>query len=98
MNPEAVSEVWRTLDRSELGRVARSGPEPLFATVSGAHLYGFASPNSDVDLRGAFALPLRDLIGLRRPDETLSVSRIDGNLELDWVAHDVRKFVRMMLE
>jgi uncharacterized protein len=27
---------------------------PLFATVSGAHLYGFASPDSDIDLRGAY--------------------------------------------
>ena len=26
---------------------------PLFVTVSGAHLYGFPSPDSDVDLRGA---------------------------------------------
>ncbi len=25
---------------------------PLFVTVSGAHLYGFPSPDSDVDLRG----------------------------------------------
>jgi len=25
----------------------------LFATVSGAHLYGFPSPDSDYDLRGA---------------------------------------------
>ena len=29
-------------------------PHPLaFATVSGAHLYGFPSADSDVDLRGA---------------------------------------------
>ncbi|MCX7425345.1 MAG: nucleotidyltransferase domain-containing protein [Planctomycetia bacterium] len=26
---------------------------PLFVTVSGAHLYGFPSPDSDVDLRGS---------------------------------------------
>ena len=25
---------------------------PLFVTISGAHLYGFPSPDSDVDLRG----------------------------------------------
>jgi predicted nucleotidyltransferase len=28
----------------------------LFATVSGAHLYGFASPDSDYDLRGVHIL------------------------------------------
>jgi hypothetical protein len=26
--------------------VARKSPEPIFATSSGAHLYGFASPDS----------------------------------------------------
>jgi predicted nucleotidyltransferase len=86
------------LDRARLESVARSGPDPLFATVSGAHLYGFASPNSDVDLRGAFVLGVRDFLGLARPKETHGVSRVEPDLELDWVAHDVRKFARMMVQ
>ena len=32
----------------------------LFATVSGAHLYGFPSPDSDWDLRGCHLLPARE--------------------------------------
>jgi hypothetical protein len=39
-----------------LGRLRREverHPYPLiFATISGAHLYGFPSPDSDYDLRG----------------------------------------------
>lgn len=31
--------------------VERLDYRPLFVTVSGAHLYGFPSPDSDVDLR-----------------------------------------------
>lgn len=84
------------LDRDQLARVAKSGPEPIFATVSGAHLYGFASPDSDVDLRGAFLLPLRSVLGLRPAGETLSVQD-RGSIELDWVAHDLRKFAKMMI-
>ena len=57
------------VDREHLAQVARKGPEPIFATISGAHLYGFASPDSDVDLRGAFMLPARDVLGLHPPDE-----------------------------
>jgi uncharacterized protein len=42
-----------------LDEVAAAQPYPLaFATVSGAHLYGFPSPDSDYDLRGAHILPL----------------------------------------
>jgi predicted nucleotidyltransferase len=55
------------LDHAHLERVARHGPEPIFATISGAHLYGFASPDSDVDLRGAFLLPARAMLGLHPP-------------------------------
>lgn len=78
--------------------VAQSGPRPLFATVSGAHLYGFPSPDSDVDLRGAFVLPVREVIRLREPVETLTVTRAVAGVEVDWVAHDVRKFARLMTQ
>ncbi len=84
------------LDLEQLRAILDDGPTPLFATVSGAHLYGFESPDSDVDLRGAFVLPLGRRLALVPPDETIAVSRTDGGLELDWVAHDVRKFASMM--
>ena len=48
-----------------LRREVRLHPYPLlFATVSGAHLYGFPSPDSDYDLRGVHVLPLTEVIGL----------------------------------
>src|SRR5215208_4419575 len=90
--------VWQMLERPRLEAIVRTGNEPLFATVSGAHLYGFASPNSDVDLRGAFIRPARELLGLQKPRETIAVSESQTGLDLDWVAHDVRKFARMMLQ
>lgn len=97
MSPADVAEVWSMLDRTSLERVARRGPPPVFATISGAHLYGFASRDSDVDLRGAFLLDARDVLGLGRPAETLSIAEPEP-IDLDWVAHDLRKFARMMLQ
>ena len=70
---------------------------PLFVTVSGAHLYGFASPDSDVDLRGAYILPVASVVGLDRPEETVTLMFEDGGREIDLVAHDVKKFLSMML-
>jgi predicted nucleotidyltransferase len=81
--------------RDELLALARSVPNCLFGTVSGAHLYGFESPDSDVDLRGAFVWPLRAKLGLRAPRETHDRMLRDGGLELDFVAHDVQKCVRL---
>ncbi len=96
MTPEQVAEVWAVLDRDHLAAVAHKGPEPVFATISGAHLYGFASPDSDVDLRGAFLLPARALLGLNPPAETITIED-KSTVDLDWVAHDIRKFARMMV-
>lgn len=95
MTPEQQDEVWQTLDRDHLIAVARKGPEPVFATISGAHLYGFASPDSDVDLRGAFMLPAAALLGLHPPAETITIED-KSIIDLDWVAHDIRKFARLM--
>ena len=96
MKPTQLAEVWSMLDREALAAITRQGPEPIFATISGAHLYGFASPDSDVDLRGAFMLPARDLLGLHPSRETVSIED-KTSIDLDWVAHDIRKFARMMV-
>ena len=84
---------------SLLHRIVAAQPYPLlFATISGAHLYGFPSPDSDFDLRGAHVLPLPKIVGLETSDETVEDSRIIEGLEMDIVSHDVRKFFTMLLK
>ena len=81
-----------------LHKLAAAQPYPLlFATVSGAHLYGFPSPDSDYDLRGVHVLPPRDVMGLDVRHETLERSTVDAGLELDVVTHDARKFFLLLL-
>jgi len=49
-----------------LKRIVATQPYPLlFATISGAHLYGFPSPDSDFDLRGPHVLPLEKVVRAR---------------------------------
>src|SRR3954452_12890144 len=70
----------------------------LFATVSVAHLYGFPSPDSDYDLRGAHILPVREVVGLDPGPETIEISRANDGMELDLVTHDIRKFFLLLLK
>src|SRR5689334_1641887 len=70
----------------------------LFVTVSGAHLYGFPSPDSDYDLRGVHLLPLADVVGLRSGQETVEVSAVRQGLEIDLVTHDAKKFFGLLLK
>src|SRR5271170_7481791 len=84
---------------TRLHRIVSAQPYPLlFATISGAHLYGFPSPDSDFDLRGAHVLPLEKVVGLDIPDETVQDSRVIEGLEMDIVSHDVRKFFGLLLK
>ncbi len=81
-----------------LHRIVAAQPHPLlFAALSGAHLYGFPSPDSDFDLRGAHVLPVKDVVGLEVHHETVQASRVIDGLEMDIVSHDVRKFMKLLL-
>lgn len=74
-------------------------PYPLlFVTISGAHLYGFPSADSDYDLRGVHVLPVAEVVGLNAGPETLERSEIRDGLDIDFVTHDAKKFFGMLLK
>jgi uncharacterized protein len=70
----------------------------LFATISGAHLYGFPSHDSDYDLRGCQVLPVREVVGLDPGRETIETASNDNDFELDLVTHDAKKFFGLLLK
>lgn len=78
--------------------IARHPYKLLFATVSGAHLYGFPSPDSDYDLRGAHILPVDEVVGMLPKRETVEVEGLRGGIEMDLVTHDILKFFTMLLK
>jgi predicted nucleotidyltransferase len=82
-----------------LESVARDHPYPLlFATISGAHLYGFPSPDSDYDLRGVHILPVEQVLGLAPPEDTITVDQQVDGLHLDLVTHDVKFYFTRLLK
>jgi predicted nucleotidyltransferase len=73
-------------------------PYPLlFATISGAHLYGFPSRDSDWDIRGVHVLPAREIFGLFESRDTVQQS-VKSPIELDLVTHDAKKFFGLLLK
>lgn len=82
-----------------LEKQVKQHPYPLiFATISGAHLYGFPSPDSDFDLRGVHVLPLNEVVGLKTGNETVEQSGVHDGLEIDLVTHDAKKFFSLLLK
>jgi len=87
------------IDNNKLQRQVDDHPYPLvFATISGAHLYGFPSADSDFDLRGVHLLPLEQLVGLDTGEETVEKEGIHDGIEMDLVTHDAKKFFGLMLK
>lgn len=70
----------------------------LFASVSGAHLYGFPAPDSAVDVRGVHVLPLTETLGLMPAAETLEERAQADDRPVDWVTHDLKKFALLLLK
>jgi predicted nucleotidyltransferase len=76
-----------------------SQPYPLlFATISGAHLYGFPSPDSDYDLRGVHILPVHEVVGLDPGRETIEFTAVREGLEIDLVTQELKKFFDLLLK
>lgn len=87
-------DVLRAIALRELGK---SESRPLFVTLSGAHLYGFASADSDFDVRGCHLLPLRRVVSMRPAAETSEHAGVEDGREIDFVSHDAGKFFHLML-
>jgi uncharacterized protein len=83
----------------ELKSIAAASRYPLiYVTISGAHLYGFPSADSDFDLRGAHLLPLREVVGLKPGPETIEQMGMRGEIELDLVTYDAARLFQLMLK
>lgn len=80
-----------------LRELAKIASRPLFVTISGSHLYGFSSPDSDFDVRGCHLLPLEEALSIMPRRETTEYSGIENGREIDFVSHDASKFFNLML-
>ena len=87
------------IDYEKMMTQVKLHPFPLvFAAISGAHLYGFPSPDSDFDLRGVHLLPLQTVLSLDDGQQTVEKEGIYDGLEMDLVTHDAAKFFGLMLK
>lgn len=85
----------------ELGRrfIAHS-PVPgavLQCGVTGSHDYGFSSPDSDLDLKGLFIAPTRQMLGLHRPPESFDRLIDFEGVECDLTLTEVGKALHLLV-
>jgi predicted nucleotidyltransferase len=89
MNPD--------LEKGRRFLAARGAPNPLIVGVTGAHYYGFPSPDSDLDLKGIHVAPTAAAVSLSPPPETVDVLEVFEGLEIDYTSHELALALRLLL-
>lgn len=57
--------------------------------LSGAHAYGFPSPDSDLDLKAVHAAPVREVLGLHKLKPTVDFLGFVEGVELDYTSNEL---------
>ena len=70
----------------------------LVIYLSGAHAYGFPSPDSDLDLKCVHVAPTRALVGLNPPDDPPGRIDVVDGVELDYSSNELGGVLRGILK
>jgi hypothetical protein len=72
--------------------------EHLVVYLSGAHAYGFPSPDSDLDLKAIHVAPTSELVGLEVPPPTVDRAEILEGVEIDYTSNELAHALAGILE
>src|SRR5688572_25275932 len=70
----------------------------LVVALSGAHAYGFPSPDSDLDLKAIHIMPTRLLLGLSEPSTTSDRVGIIEGVEIDYTSNELGAALRGLVK
>jgi predicted nucleotidyltransferase len=62
----------------------------LVIALSGAHAYGFPSPDSDLDLKAVHVEPTLRLLGLTAPSATFDRMEVVEGVEIDYTSNELK--------
>ena len=99
ISPEDIDRIWTVIDR-----VVRSqnGGTPVFYAVTGSHMYGFPSEDSDIDVRGFHVVDDAEYLKLESPQEQYTINQdgttdgLEAYADLDFVSYELKKFTSLL--
>lgn len=68
----------------------------LCCALTGSHLYGFSSPDSDIDLKGVALAPIEQLLGLGQPPEAFDRLEVFEGVECDLTLNEAGRALRLL--
>jgi predicted nucleotidyltransferase len=91
LSVEQQRVMMRALEEEEAQR------EHVVVYLSGAHAYGFPSPDSDLDLKAIHVAKTAELVGLEVPPPTVDRAEIIDGVEIDYTSNEVGHALAGML-
>jgi len=85
---EALTKEQRTIMSRVLDE-EESRREHVVVYLSGAHAYGFPSPDSDLDLKAIHVAKTDDLLGFEIPAPTVDRAEIIEGVEIDYTSNEL---------
>src|SRR5262245_58927706 len=70
----------------------------LVVYLSGAHAYGFPSPDSDLDLKCIHVAPTRELVGLAPVADSAERAEVVDGVELDYGSNELAPVLRGVIK
>jgi predicted nucleotidyltransferase len=70
----------------------------LVVALSGAHAYGFPSPDSDLDLKAIHIAPTRTLLGLSEPPAASDRMEVIEGIEIDYTSNELGAALRGLVK
>lgn len=89
---DRIEDVLTTEQRAVMSRVLaeeEARREHLVVYLSGAHAYGFPSPDSDLDLKAIHVASTPDLLGFDLPPPTVDRAEIVDGVEIDYTSNEL---------
>jgi predicted nucleotidyltransferase len=70
----------------------------VLCAITGSHIYGFSSPDSDIDIKGIHLAPTEVVLGLRPPPLAHDRLTIFEGVECDLTTHEAGAALALMLK
>jgi predicted nucleotidyltransferase len=86
--PHPLTDAERRVAEQVLAEEGASRRHVVVA-LSGAHAYGFPSPDSDLDLKAIHLLPTADLLGLTLPRPVADRLEVREGVEIDYSSNEL---------
>lgn len=83
VTPAQAAVMERVLREEEAQR------EHVVVYLSGAHAYGFPSPDSDLDLKAIHVAPTEQLLGFEAPAPTTDRAEVIDGVEIDYTSNEL---------